>query len=163
MIRSAGIILSRKENGKTKILLGHAFNGKEPNLFDRSWSLPKGKVEDGETLLEAAKREFFEETGLYLNKNYYIFGQENYNQYPLFVTTYNTTKNGQKFKKILSVFLAVDLFNISKDFDFHSKLNQKGNPEFDSYQWIDIDLAASVVMLSQKAIFHKLMRLKNAF
>lgn len=31
---------------------------------NNSWSLPKGGVETGETLLEAAKREIYEETGL---------------------------------------------------------------------------------------------------
>ena len=29
-----------------------------------SWSLPKGHVEDNETILETAKREIYEETGL---------------------------------------------------------------------------------------------------
>lgn len=30
----------------------------------RSWSLPKGHVENGETILDAAKREIFEESGV---------------------------------------------------------------------------------------------------
>lgn len=34
------------------------------NQKHRSWSLPKGHVEENEDLLEAAKREIFEETGI---------------------------------------------------------------------------------------------------
>lgn len=32
--------------------------------FGKSWSLPKGHVEEGEEVLETAKREIYEETGL---------------------------------------------------------------------------------------------------
>jgi len=160
---SSGIIFTKKIKGKCHVLLGHVYNGKEPTIFDRSWGIPKGKVENGESLLDAALREFYEETGLVLNKNYYIFGQENRNVYPLVSATYNTYVKGQKTKKNLRAFLAIDLFNLSDGFNFISKINSQGFPEFDSFQWVDIDLAAYVVMFSQKQIFHKMMRLKNAF
>ena len=34
------------------------------NQRGRSWSLPKGHIEDGESALEAARREIYEESGL---------------------------------------------------------------------------------------------------
>ena len=38
------------------------------NQNNDSWSLPKGHVEKGETILQTAKREIHEETGLDINK-----------------------------------------------------------------------------------------------
>ena len=38
------------------------------NQNNDSWSLPKGHVEEGETVLRAAKREIFEETGINIDK-----------------------------------------------------------------------------------------------
>ncbi len=42
------------------------------NQNNDSWSLPKGHVEKNETILEAAKREIHEETGLKINKLKFI-------------------------------------------------------------------------------------------
>ena len=50
---SAGGIVLNKEN---KILI--------VNQNYDSWSLPKGHVDQGETILEAAKREIYEESGI---------------------------------------------------------------------------------------------------
>ena len=40
--------------------------GKEDEIFAGMWALPGGKIEEGETIKETAKREIFEETGLSL-------------------------------------------------------------------------------------------------
>lgn len=59
MIRAAGAVLWRqKTHNDIEIALIH-----RPRYDD--WSLPKGKVEDGESALECAYREVFEETGIY--------------------------------------------------------------------------------------------------
>lgn len=58
MIRAAGAVLWRqKTHNEIEIALIH-----RPRYDD--WSLPKGKVEDGESALECAHRELFEETGI---------------------------------------------------------------------------------------------------
>ena len=56
-ILAAGGIVIDKETGTPRILLVH-----RPSYDD--WSFPKGKLEPGETLEEAALREVREETGL---------------------------------------------------------------------------------------------------
>jgi 8-oxo-dGTP diphosphatase len=53
---AGGVLLAPDENGKTKVVAIH-----RPKYMD--WSLPKGKLEEGEGWQEAALREVEEETG----------------------------------------------------------------------------------------------------
>lgn len=57
VVRAAGAVVWRERDGRLEIALVH-----RPRYGD--WSLPKGKVEPGEHLLETAVREVGEETGL---------------------------------------------------------------------------------------------------
>ena len=61
---SAGLLMYRKQDGKLQVLLAHPGGPLFKNKDDDSWSIPKGEVEPGEDLLETAKREFEEETGV---------------------------------------------------------------------------------------------------
>lgn len=73
---------------------GMVFNDQREILFiyrNKRWDLPKGKVEDGETLEESAIREVMEETGVkdleitrFLKKTYHIFKRKD--KYKLKVT-----------------------------------------------------------------------------
>ena len=54
---SSGAVVCKKENNEYFFLLVYSVKNKE-------WSFPKGHIEKGETELEAAKREIFEETGI---------------------------------------------------------------------------------------------------
>ena len=57
VVRAAGVIVLRKQDSSPEVLIVH-----RPHRSD--WSLPKGKVDPGEHLLETAVRECAEETGL---------------------------------------------------------------------------------------------------
>jgi predicted NUDIX family NTP pyrophosphohydrolase len=60
---SAGLLLYRFHNGTLEVLLGHPGGPFWSKKDAGAWSIPKGEVEAGEDLLDAAKREFLEETG----------------------------------------------------------------------------------------------------
>ena len=61
---SAGLLMYRIHEGKLQVLLAHPGGPRFENKDDKAWSIPKGEIEPGEDLLEAAKREFEEETGV---------------------------------------------------------------------------------------------------
>lgn len=61
--RAAGLLLYRKRGGRVEVLLVHPGGPFWQNKDDGAWSIPKGEIESGEDALEAAQREFAEETG----------------------------------------------------------------------------------------------------
>jgi predicted NUDIX family NTP pyrophosphohydrolase len=63
---SAGIQMYRLTEEGCQVLLGHPGGPLYSTKDDGYWSIPKGQVEAGETVFEAANREFCEETGLAL-------------------------------------------------------------------------------------------------
>ncbi len=63
---SAGLIMYRIKEHGPEVLLVHPGGPFWKNKDDGAWSIPKGQVDEGESvaeLLEVAKREFKEETG----------------------------------------------------------------------------------------------------
>lgn len=62
--RSAGILLFRKIDTVTEVLLGHPGGPFWARKDDGAWSIPKGEYTDDEEPLAAARREFTEELGL---------------------------------------------------------------------------------------------------
>lgn len=64
IIPSVQIVLTRQGNQGPEIFLMHRIAGG----FQGQWGFPGGKVDSGETTVEAACRELFEETGVKINK-----------------------------------------------------------------------------------------------
>ncbi len=58
-IKSAGAVIFRKEKGEIKYLL--ICYGTKEKFW---WDFPRGGIEKGETEIQTAKREIFEETGI---------------------------------------------------------------------------------------------------
>jgi len=54
----------RKLRGQVEVLLAHPGGPFWAKKDEGAWSIPKGEVDPGEDLLDAAKREFTEETGI---------------------------------------------------------------------------------------------------
>src|SRR5271165_4321350 len=61
---SAGLLMYGIRDGKLQLFLAHPGGPFFRNKDDGVWTIPKGEIEPGEDLLEAAKREFEEETGV---------------------------------------------------------------------------------------------------
>ena len=66
---SAGLLMYRIQDCELQVLLAHPGGPFFRNKDEGAWTIPKGEIEPGEELLEAAKREFQEETGVTPRKN----------------------------------------------------------------------------------------------
>jgi predicted NUDIX family NTP pyrophosphohydrolase len=62
--QSAGLLMYRKREARIEVLLVHLGGPFWAKKDAGAWTIPKGGVEPGEDFLDAAKREFAEETGL---------------------------------------------------------------------------------------------------
>ena len=71
IIAAGGVVWRRDIEGEVEVLLVH-----RPRYDD--WSLPKGKLEDGEALISCAYREVLEETGLSIKLGPYVGSVEYY-------------------------------------------------------------------------------------
>ena len=137
---SAGILPYRFKDGILQVFLGH-FGGPFWKNKKRSWGIFKGEVKEGESLLEAAKREFFEETGKKIDGAFIDLGE--------FKTS----------NKLLHIFaICKDL-----DTDIHSnmvEMEYKGRklrfPEVDEAKWFSIKEAKEVIVASQLPFLKRL-------
>lgn len=73
--RSAGLLMYRKRDRGLEVLLAHPGGPFWANKDRGAWSIPKGEYGAGEDPLEAAKREFEEETGFAANGIWHELGQ----------------------------------------------------------------------------------------
>ncbi len=143
MKKSAGILPFKIKSGKLFVYLGH-FGGPFWTKKKRSWGVIKGEVESNESDLEAAKREFYEETGKRIDGEFIDLGE--------FKTS----------NKILHIFaIQTDL-----DTDIHSntvQMEYKGRtlefPEIDRVQWWPIEEAKEVIVASQLPVLEHLERI----
>jgi predicted NUDIX family NTP pyrophosphohydrolase len=71
---SAGLLMYRARNGQMEVLLVHLGGPFWKNKDHGAWFVPKGEINSGEDLLDAAKREFQEETGLVPHSDFVSLG-----------------------------------------------------------------------------------------
>lgn len=60
---SSGLLLWRRRGDVVEVLLGHMGGPYWAGRDDGAWTIPKGLADDGESVLQAAEREFAEELG----------------------------------------------------------------------------------------------------
>lgn len=138
-ITSAGILLKSGD----KYLIG----GTSKDINNKhGWGIPKGKVEPGESLFEAALRECLEET----NFDATGFPDTEISATPIKVLNYKIKKG----TKELHVFLLEDKSGRLLNYKFKClTFTPKGNPELASFLWLTKEEAYEKVMKSQKALF----------
>jgi predicted NUDIX family NTP pyrophosphohydrolase len=63
MKRSAGLLMFRHAGGQLQVLLAHPGGPFWARKDEHAWTIPKGEYVEPESALDAAQREFVEETG----------------------------------------------------------------------------------------------------
>ena len=71
---SAGILLFRRRPAGVEVMLVHPGGPFWAKKDLGAWSIPKGLADDGEDLLDAAKREFLEETSMAVDGDFLELG-----------------------------------------------------------------------------------------
>jgi len=145
-ILAAGIFLVRRDGS---VLICHPTNH-APDF----WSIPKGKVDDGESLIDAARRETYEETNIHLEPDVLI--EE------LAPVTYSHKK------KVLHPFLVLEDLTPNLDWDgFEIRCNSKvpedrgGFYEMDDYKWVSLDEAATLLHKTQAECIEVIKKIIN--
>jgi predicted NUDIX family NTP pyrophosphohydrolase len=72
--RSAGLLLYRQAPSSLEFFLAHPGGPFWERRDDGAWTVPKGEVGEGEDLLDAARREFSEETGITPSPPFHALG-----------------------------------------------------------------------------------------
>ena len=145
-MQSAGILPFRFIDGKIEVMLVHAggpFWAKKDNA---AWSIPKGLIEEDETILEAAIREFEEETSLKIAEELFDLG---------------SAKTGPKTIYIFAVKKDIDV-KVVKSNTFELEWPPKSGimqefPENDRAQWFDIEEAKSKIFKGQLVFLTRLL------
>ena len=143
--RSAGILIYKIENNNIKVLLGHMGGPYWQDVENGSWSIPKGEF-TSELAINAAKREFEEETGFTAPKN----------------LNYLSSKKVSN-KKIIIIFYGEGEYDSTKAISNTFKLEWpkcsgtiKEFPEIDKVEWMDINIAKKKILKNQVYFLNKL-------
>lgn len=148
MIQSAGILMYKLENKIPYVFLCKPFIHKNSK---KCWGIPKGKVNENELLIEAAKREFSEETGL-------VFPNT-----PLFHLGSITYPSNLKKLHCWIINYDVPINNLLKSNLFEHKINNKKLlvPEIIDWKWFRIDEINDYIFKSQEKLIEKFILYLN--
>ena len=144
--QSAGIILFKVEENELMIFLVHPGGPYWQKKDEGAWSIPKGEFNDDENALEAAKREFVEETGFTITGN--------------FIELTPVKQKSGKMVYAWAVENTIDAENIKSN-SFTIEWPPKSNkimtyPEVDKAAWFTIDTAKTRINPAQAPLIDEL-------
>lgn len=148
MRKSAGLLLYKETDAFLEVFLVHPggpfWKGKDAG----AWSIPKGEFTEGEEALEAAKREFKEETGQA------VCGD--------FIPLETVQQKGGKLVFAWAVKGEVDAENLVSN-TFKMEYPYKSGkwitvPEVDKAAWFGVEEAMQKINPAQAALLHDLLR-----
>jgi len=146
---SAGILMYRLKDGRLQVLLVHPGGPFWAKKDVGAWSIPKGIIDEGEDGLDAAKREFEEETGFRVSGRFIPLASQR-------------IKSG-KVIMAWAVEGDMDTSNIkSNTFQVEwppRSGRQQQFPEIDRAEWFDIEEAKKRINQGQKGFLDELEKI----
>ncbi len=146
---SGGILAYKFVNGKLEVMLAHPGGPFWAKRDDAAWSIPKGLQEDGETVLDTAKREFKEETGCEISKELLDLG--------------TIKQSGKKFITIFAAEMEIDAEKVKSNSFKMEWPPKSGNvqtfPENDKAQWFTVEVARKKIFKDQIGFLDKLVEI----
>jgi len=143
---AAGIFIVRRDK---KLLVCHPTN----HAVD-FWSIPKGKSEEGETMIQAALRETFEETNLDLTTTDAILS---FNVHGLEPVNYGHRKKMiYPFVYVENIYTKINWDELEIKCNSNVPEDRGGFPEMDDYKWVSIEEARPLLHETQVACLDKI-------
>ncbi len=150
---SSGIAVVRLVDHRPQVLLGHLGGPFWTKKIDGAWSFPKGLVNDGEVPLNAAWREFEEETGLALDVDRYA------------AHDLGTMSSSAKTVQLFAVVADPDLTKFvpgTFDLEWPPRSGQlQSFPEIDRLAWVDLDAARPLLSAGQRPFIERIVTWLN--
>ena len=151
MKTSAGLLLYRFHNKELQVFLIHPGGPFWKNKDAGAWSIPKGEPAQNEDLLEAAKREFKEETGFHVSGKFIELSPIKQKSGKLvYVWALEKDVDAEKIKS--------NLFEL----EWPPKSGKKRSfPEVDKAAWFSIEEAKEKINPAQAALIDQLKSVIN--
>ncbi len=147
-VHSSGILLFRFKNNNLEVMLVHPGGPFWARKDDGAWSIPKGLFEGNESPLDAAKREFREETGFEVEGDFIGLGELRQPSRKI-VHAWALEKNLDETK--------VESNNFSMEWPRKSGIIREF-PEIDKAAWFDLDEAKRKIQKGQAGFLDGLMK-----
>jgi|GEM_PF-213173 len=148
---SSGVLLFKFRDDRLEVLLVHPGGPFWARKEDVSWSIPKGRIEGDESPLDAAKREFREETGFEVDGDFIDLGQSK-----------------QSSKKVVHIWALEDDLDATKvsSNNFSVEWPKRSGiireyPEIDRAGWFDIGQAKEKIQKGQAVFIDRLIEAIN--